>query len=82
METKQLLRDFVLKELRRRSGGKPVELNDGESLLLSAKTDSLFFVDLILFLETKFSLNFDPSNVSREDLDSIDKMAAFIESKK
>ena len=79
MKTRELIRDFVSKELRNRYGGKTVEWTDQDSLILSKKTDSLFFVDLIVFLESKFSLKMSPSEIRKEDLDSVDKMVALVD---
>lgn len=79
METRKIIRDFVAKEMNRRQNA---EWKDNDSLLLSKKTDSLFFVDLIVFLEDNFSLKLSSSEMSKEDLDSIDKMVALIEAKK
>jgi acyl carrier protein len=85
--TRQIIRNFVAKELKRRygtstSGKSDTSFEDHDSLILSKKTDSLFFVDLIVFLETEFSFDISASEVSKEDLDSVDKMVALIESKK
>ena len=81
MDTRQVIRDFVAKELKNRYGGQMVEWNDRDSLILSKKTDSLFFVDLIVFLETKFSLKMSSSEIRKEDLDSVDKMVALVDGK-
>ena len=82
---RQIIRNFVAKELKRRYGasnGDDTSFEDHDSLILSKRTDSLFFVDLIVFLETEFSFDISASEVSKEDLDSVDKMVALIESKK
>ncbi|MGZ3693542.1 MAG: hypothetical protein ACXWQO_05085 [Bdellovibrionota bacterium] len=79
---KEILRVFILKELKKTHGGSSFQLKDSDSLLLSDMTDSLFFVDLLIFLESRFSLKFDPMSISKEDLDTVDKMAALIESKR
>lgn len=82
MEVRQQIRGFVEKELNRRQSGGGVSLSDDESLLLSKKTDSLFFVDLIVFLESKFSIQMNSSEITKDDLDSVNKMVALIESSK
>jgi acyl carrier protein len=79
MDSRQIIRDFVAKELKNRYGGKNVEWTDQESLILSNKTDSLFFVDLIVFLESKFSLKMSSMEIRKEDLDSVDKMVALVD---
>src|SRR6185437_11230119 len=70
MEARQVIREFVSKEMNSRQNGGGWK--DSDSLLLSKKTDSLFFVDLIVFLEDHFSLKLSSSEISKEDLDSID----------
>ena len=82
MDARQTIRDFVDKELKNRYGGKSVEWKDEDSLILSKKTDSLFFIDLIVFLQSKFDLKLTSSEIGQEDLDSVDKMVSLIESNK
>jgi acyl carrier protein len=77
----EILRKFVVKELEARQGGKLFQLGDTDSLIESELADSLFFVDLIIFLEIKFSVKFDSATIGAEDLDSIEKMVALIESR-
>ena len=79
MDIRSTIRDFVTKELNRRPEAMK-DWSDGESLFSSKRTDSLFFVDLIVFLENRFSIDLKPSGIRKEDLDSVDKMVAFVES--
>lgn len=82
MDTRKILREFVVKELNRQRRGSGDNWGDGDSLFLSKATDSLFFVDLILFLESRFSLKLSSAEIAKEDLDSIDKMVALIDEKR
>ncbi len=43
--------------------------------------DSISTLKLVNFLEEKFSIEFHPHEVDRENLDSIDLIADFVESK-
>lgn len=82
MEVREQIRSFVAKELNRRPSSGADTFSDSDSLLLSKKTDSLFFIDLIVFLETNFSLQLNSSEIEKDDLDSVDKMVALIESQR
>lgn len=79
MDARTVIREFVAKELKNRNSGRIPEWSDQDSLILSKKTDSLFFVDLIVFLESKFSLTLSSSEIRKEDLDSVDKMVALVD---
>lgn len=55
---------------------------DAQSSLFQGQTlDSLNMIDLISFLETTYGLKISPSEVTIENLDTVDKMVAFVDSK-
>ena len=80
MDARQTIRSFVAKELKRRYGADHAFADD-ESLILSKKTDSLFFIDLIVFLESEFSLSLNAKEITQDELDSVNKMVAMIEAR-
>lgn len=69
--------EFIQKELKNRS--KNINIQGDTLLLTSNLLDSLFLVDLILFLETQFP---EKSNLlqkaKKQDLDSINKILNYI----
>lgn len=76
-EAEGKIREFIESELKNR--GKAINLTPDTSLLLSNLLDSLFVVDLVLFLEDLFP---DQSKkmgaATKEDLDTLKKISQFI----
>ena len=60
---------------------EPESLNDQTGLLSFGIIDSLSVMVLVQFIETSFSFEFEPHEVDADNLDSVDKMVAFIQSK-
>lgn len=68
---------FIKKELRNRS--KSPEVGIDTSILASGLLDSLFLIDLILFLEEEFPDRIDAiGKAKRADLDSVQKMIQYL----
>jgi acyl carrier protein len=77
MKMESEILQFIQKELKSR--GKNVELNRKTSILLSNLLDSLFLVDLIVFLEGKYPSMADRfTKATKSDLDTIEKILAFM----
>lgn len=79
METKKLIREFFIEELR--DNGFHEGLRDDQSLIDTGIMDSLSILKMISFLDEKFGIvptedELDPSN-----FDSIDLIHKFIEKK-
>ncbi|GIL16600.1 MAG: hypothetical protein BroJett040_03510 [Oligoflexia bacterium] len=71
------IKKFVMDELTKRKVTEPIDENT--SLVLSEKLDSLFIVDLILFLETEFSeLSMKVEDIKKEQIDTLNKMYALV----
>jgi acyl carrier protein len=60
---------------------EPGSLTDQTALLSEGIIDSLSVMVLVQFIETSFSFEFEPHEVDPDNLDSIDKMVAFIQAK-
>lgn len=56
------------------------ELDDSESLFLSGRLDSLAVTRLVVFLEEQFGVDFSSAEFDVGLLDSVELIAAFVES--
>ena len=71
---KEKIRAFVFAALKKRKVDKV--FGDDDSLLLSGALDSLFLVDLLLFLEKEFpQIPLRMELLGNEELDTINKIA-------
>jgi acyl carrier protein len=77
--TRNRLRDFIQQELLQQTGAPP--LGDEEDLLLSGTVDSLGVMRLVEFLESEFSLEVPPEDITIDHFVSIDAMARYIENR-
>lgn len=71
------IRNFVQDLLTRQDDRRP--LADSDSLLMSGRLQSVDAVEIVLFLEERFGIDFAELGFDREQLDSIDTMAALIQ---
>ena len=55
------------------------ELSDSESLFLSGRLDSLSMLNLIMFLENHFSMNFSEIDFDVDLVDSIDSIIQLVD---
>lgn len=74
MSGKDEIRTFVQDLLTRQDDRRP--LADGDSLLMSGRLQSIDAVEIVLFLEERFGIDFAEIGFDREQLDSIDSIAA------
>ncbi|MGB7133669.1 MAG: acyl carrier protein [Acidobacteriaceae bacterium] len=74
MSGKDEIRTFVQELLTRQDDRRP--LTDGDSLLMSGRLQSIDAVEIVLFLEERFGIDFAEIGFDREQLDSIDAIAA------
>ena len=59
----------------------PVAVDAGTSLFQSQVLDSLNLVELITFVETRFGVTVAPSEVSIDNLDTVNRIVGFIQRK-
>ncbi|HTV14753.1 MAG TPA: acyl carrier protein [Acidobacteriaceae bacterium] len=71
------IRNFVQELLTRQDDRRP--LADNDSLLMSGRLQSVDAVEIVLFLEERFGIDFAELGFDREQLDSIDTMAALVQ---
>jgi len=79
MMLKQQIRDFVTSNFY---VAEVASLKDETSLLEHGIIDSTGVLEVIVFLESTFGISVDDSELRPENLDSIERIAAFVERKK
>lgn len=79
MTLKQQIRDFVTSNFY---VADAAALQDQTSLLEHGIIDSTGVLEVIVFLESTFGISVDDSELLPENLDSIERIAAFVERKK
>lgn len=79
MELKKQVRDFVTTNFY---VADPRSLEDRTSLLDHGIIDSTGVLEVIMFIETTFGVTVEDSEMLPENLDSIERIAAFICRKK
>jgi acyl carrier protein len=79
-EKKSNLIAFLMKELNQSTRAHPMR-ND-ESLFLEGPLNSLNMMNLVVFLEDNFNLDFSNIDFSVELVDTIDKIEALVETVK
>ena len=70
MKGKAEIHAFVQELLPNSGDDEP--LADGDSLLLSGRLQSIDAVEIVIFLEESFGIDFAQIGFDREDIDSID----------
>ena len=63
------------------NAGGDVEFADADSLVVSGRLDSFSVVEIVMFLETRFDLDFSDGVFDQTDFDSVDRIAQLIASK-
>jgi acyl carrier protein len=77
MDSKQLIRDFLENLFAQKKDPRPFA--DDTSLILGGRLDSIDTVELLLFLETTFGVRFENSGFQREQLDTLNTIAAIVD---
>ena len=75
MELQQQIRDFVTANFY---VADPESLEDRTSLLDEGIIDSTGVLEVIMFIETTFGVTVEDSEMLPENLDSIERIAAFV----
>jgi acyl carrier protein len=79
MDINQQIRDYIAKNLLFSDNG--FQFKDDDSFLNEGIVDSVGVMELISFVDSQYGLKVDPSEVSPENFDSVNKLAAFIRRK-
>jgi acyl carrier protein len=78
MEHKQAIREFVIENFL---FGEANGLKDDTSFLEEGIVDSTGILELVTYLEDEFSITVDDDELIPENLDSIDNVANYLQSK-
>jgi acyl carrier protein len=80
METEEIILKFIREELLRGDGQGSLEPKG--SLISTGILDSLALLKLLLFIEERFSLKVKDGEVNPSNFETVDRITAFIESKR
>jgi len=76
---REKIREFILSRFM--LDAKPEDLKDGISFLETGVIDSTGVVELLAFLEAEFEIEVEDSEIVPENLDSVDSLCRYLESK-
>lgn len=77
MSIKEEIRAFVINEVLR--GEDPSQFDDGMDLIESGILDSLAMMQLVTFLEGKFAVKVETSDIVPENFGSVEALTAYVE---
>jgi acyl carrier protein len=75
----QSLSDYITGTILKQPGRK---LSPSSPLISSGLVDSFSLVDLAMFIEEKFGVKIDDTELNAETFDSLDELAALVDSRK
>ncbi len=75
-QVKETVKAFVKERFLKNSDDK--ELTDSTPLISGGLIDSILTMQLVVFLEEQFKFEFQAHEVDVDNLDSIDRIAAFV----
>lgn len=78
MNTQAAIHDFIVENFL---FGDGQQLHDDESLMDTGIIDSTGVLELIFFLESTYKVSIAPAELTPENMDSIEKIARFMEEK-
>ncbi len=78
MDQRPAIREF-LKDLLATKGDS-AQFSDGSSLLLSGRLQSLDAVEIVVFLEEKFGVDFADVGFAQDKIDSVDAIISLLSS--
>jgi len=76
-ELKAEIKEFIIKTFKQGEGS----LKDSDSLFENNIIDSFGMLELVSFIEKKFNVSINPSEVTIENFDSIDRIVKLVENK-
>jgi acyl carrier protein len=77
-DTQSIVGDYVSKSILKQSKRK---IQNSEPLISSGLIDSFSLVDLALFIEDTFGVHIDDTELNAQTFDTLDQLAALIESR-
>ena len=79
METRQIIRKFIRENFLKENRHK--NFHDGTSFIDGGIVDSVGVLELVAFLEETFGFTVEDEELIPENLDSIDKLVTYVDSK-
>lgn len=76
---KQKIKNFIMEQFL--PGEDPDELTDDTPLISGGILDSIATLQLVMYIEETFRVSFEPHEVDKENLDSLNLMVRLLESK-
>ena len=73
---KQVLRNYIMENFL--MGGDRDRLKDDDSFLDQRVLDSTGFIELVTFIEGEFAIQIDDHEMIPENLDSLNRIAAYV----
>lgn len=77
--TKQTIKNFIMAQFL--PGEDPSELTDDTPLISGGILDSIATLQLVMFIEESYRVSFEPHEVDKENLDSLNLMVKLLKSK-
>jgi acyl carrier protein len=79
MQIEKDIKDFIAKQFLFSEDGFPY--SDDTSFLQEGIIDSLGVMELVTFVQDTYKITIDPTEVTPEHFDSVEKLSAFVKSK-
>lgn len=76
-----LTRQLLIDHLENEFGVNPAEINDGTLLFSTGLLDSFSIAELLIFLEEQGGFVIEPTEVTLDNLDSIERILALVRQK-
>ncbi len=75
----QTIKNFIMTEFL--PGENPDELTETTPLIRGGILDSIATLKLVMFMEEKYSVSFEPHEVDKENLDNLSSIVRLLQSK-
>ena len=75
----QTIKDFIMEQFL--PGEDPSELTEDTPLISGGILDSIATLQLVMFMEERFRVSFEPHEVDKENLDSLNLIAKLLKAK-
>jgi acyl carrier protein len=75
----QTIKNFIMKEFL--PGENPDELTESTPLISGGILDSIATLKLVMFMEEKYDVSFEPHEVDKENLDDLTSIVRLLQSK-
>ena len=78
-DVKDAVKTFILEEFL--PGENPDELTDGVELMTAGILDSVAILKMVAFLEDRYKVTFDPHELDKQHMNSLESIAQLVSSK-